>query len=285
MNLNSKKSLEDLKKNQINYNIQIHKIFLLVIIIIDILLIIFIITYKSKISEIKLKYNVIKTPFFNKKSNIVSKDRKTINHKLVNIFAISMSYLGNFHFSLIFDNSEEVKMVKEFVKSFRRKEFPYLLLIYQGNVDKDESSKILDIIKYYKNILLIIKTKNGEKLGFFFDGAIIPNKYGFFESNNYNCFIFSFQEKARYFSKVTNNTFEVNKEVLFNIGNGDIEINHNFHTYGGKINFPFKSFFIPENKGNIFKKINGQFDIKDIEIYTVIEEGYDYYDLRRIIFS
>ena len=285
MNLREIKSLKVLNGNQINFNIKLHKICLLTICIIDLILLIFIITYKSKISEIKLKSNIIQAPFLNKKMNYISKSDATINHKLVNIFAVSMSSLGNFHFSFIFDNSEEVKMVKEFVKPYKNKDNPYLLLIYQGNIDNDDSLKIFDIIEYYKNTLTIIKTKGGEKFGFFFNGAIIPNKYGFFQSNNYKCFIFSFKEKRKYFCKMTNNTFEVNKQSLFNIGNGDIEINHNYHTYGGKINFPFKSFFIPENMGNIFEKINGHFDINDIEIYVAIEEGYDYFDLRRIIFS
>jgi len=285
MNLQSIKPLKDLQKHQIHSNIKLHKICLLTIIIIDIILIIFIIAFKSKICKIKLKSNINKLPISWKKINYLSKIDDFINHKLVNIFAISMNSIGNFHFSLIFDNSEEVKMVKKMVKPYKSKEYPYLLLIYQGNIDNDESSIIFELINYYKNTLTIIKTKSEEKFGFFFDQAIIPNKDGFFESNTHNCFIFSFQEKERYYCKITNKTFEVNKQTLFNIGNGDIEINHNFHKYGGKINFPFKSFFIPENKGDIFKKINGHFDIKDIEIYVVIEEGYDYYDLRRVIFS
>ena len=53
---------------------------------------------------------------------------------------------------------------------------------------------------------------------------------------------------------------------------------------GGNINFPFKSFYIPKNAYNIFRKINGEIEIKDIEIYVVIYENYDYYDLRKVIF-
>ena len=219
-----------------------------------------------------------------KKKNFISTINNSISHKLVNILAISMSSFGNFHFSLIFDNSEEVNLVKKIISYYKIKKEPNLLLIYQGYVDTDESPIILDIIKYYSNTLTIIKTKNEEKFGFFFDNAIIPNKQGFFESNSHKCFIFSFSDKINYDCKINNQNFNVNKDILFNIGNGDIEINHNFHTNGGKINFPFKSFNIPEDKDSLFKRINGYIDIQDIEIYVVINENYDYYDLRKIIF-
>ena len=215
MNLQSIKHLKDLQKHQVHSNIKLHKICLLTIIIIDIILIIFIIAFKSKICKIKLKSNINKLPISWKKINYLSKIDDFINHKLVNIFSISMNSIGNFHFSLIFDNSEEVKMVKEMVKPYKSKEYPYLLLIYQGNIDNDESSIILDLINYYKNTLTIIKTKNEEKFGFFFDQAIIPNKDGFFESNTHNCFIFSFQEKERYYCKITNKTLKsINKHFL-----------------------------------------------------------------------
>ena len=62
---------------------------------------------------------------------------------------------------------------------------------------------------------------------------------------------------------------EVNKNSLFNIGNGDIIINYNFRMQGGIVNFPFKSFNIPNQKNNVFTKENGVFDILEIEIYTI----------------
>ena len=269
---------------QTHFNIKIHKIFLYTIIIINIILIIFILVYKSKISDIKLKSNFVPLNLGKNLNNITSIN-DSFHHKLVNIFAISLGASSNYHFSLIFETSEEVRMAKEFVNTYKIVDHPYLLLIYQGHVDSDKSSIIFDIIKYYTNTLTIVQTKTGEKFGFFFDGAIIPNKQGFFESNNHKCLIFSFQDKEKYYCNLKNKTFEVNKDNFFNIGDGDIEIKHNYHKYGGKINFPFKTFNIPENKDNIFKKINGKFDIKDIEIYGVIDENYDYYDLRRIIFS
>ena len=53
INEESKKALKDFKQNQINSNIKLHKIFLILVILINIGLLFFIYFYKSKISEIK----------------------------------------------------------------------------------------------------------------------------------------------------------------------------------------------------------------------------------------
>ena len=280
-NINIKIINVSFNKKTIKTYIKFHKILLSTIIIINIVLVFFIIVFKSKISEIKSKSFINSTK---PKTNYISTINKPIHNKLVNIFAISMASCGNFHFSLIFENSDEVNMVKKAIGDFKIEKNPTLLLIYQGATDTDKSSTIFKTIKYYSNTLTLIETKNGEKFAFFFDDRIIPDKNESFESNNYYCFILSFKDKAKYYSKIGNKTFEVNREYLFNIGNGDIVINHNYHTHGGKINFLFKNFYILENKGDVFRKINGHIEIKDIEIYVVIFEDYDYYDLRKIIF-
>ena len=64
--------------------------------------------------------------------------------------------------------------------------------------------------------------------------------------------------------------FMINYNNLLNIGNGDIIINHNFKTNGGEINYPFKSFNIPETE-NEFDNLKGNFEIKDIEVYLIFD--------------
>jgi cell division protein FtsL len=58
-NINKKsiKSLNEFNENKIKSYIKFHKIFLSIIIIINIILIAFIVVYKSKISKIKLELN------------------------------------------------------------------------------------------------------------------------------------------------------------------------------------------------------------------------------------
>ena len=64
--------------------------------------------------------------------------------------------------------------------------------------------------------------------------------------------------------------------VIVNIGNEDIIIAQNFDKNRGEINFPFESFDIYENdKGyEMFKNINNQFDIFEVEIYRVYDTSF-----------
>lgn len=66
---------------------------------------------------------------------------------------------------------------------------------------------------------------------------------------------------------------EVNKDILFNIGNGVMGIGHNFMINGGNINFPFKSFDIDETKDSIFNKLNGHFEIQEMEIFIIYHDS------------
>ena len=113
MSPESVKSLKEFQQKRIQSNIKLHKIFLVMIIIINIVLIIFIIAYKSKISDIKSKSRK-SSKDIKERADYLTSINDEILHKLVNIFAISMNTFGNLHFSMIFDTSEEVNMVKNF---------------------------------------------------------------------------------------------------------------------------------------------------------------------------
>jgi len=271
MNPDSIKSLKEFNKKQVESNIKLHKVFLSMIIIVNIILVIFIIIYKLKISSIKSKSETNSLTLKEKSDYIVSA-YGSINHKLANIFAISMNTYGNFHFSMIFENSDEVNFVKEILSINEVKEETSLLLIYQEQADSDDSEIILDIINYFSKVLILIETKDGDKFGFFFEDEIYPNRDGYFESDSNKCFIFSIDSKEKYNCAPKDVMLEVNKDSLFSIGNGDIEIDHDFMTNGGFINFPFESFDIAETKDSIFKKLNGYFEIQEMEIYIIYDD-------------
>ena len=268
MNDESVQSLRKFNLKQIQSNIRLHIIFLLIVIIVNICLIVFIIIYKNKISQINLKSS--------KRHKIIDESKKnitiftnTIEHKIVNIFAISMNTYGNLHFSMLFDKSEEVKMAKKFVHDFTQIDEPTMILLYQGINDSDDTDVILSLINYFPNILMIIGARNGNKFGFFFQETISLNSKKSFDSYSKNCFIFSFITKKMYNCIGKGKKIEINKNNLFNIGDGDIVINYNFRTNGGIINFPFKSFEIPKNDENAFIGMNGEFQILDIELYVL----------------
>ena len=268
------KSLKEFNKKQIQSNITIHKIFLSMIIIINIFLIGFIFIYKSKISEIKSKFETHSLKLKENEKYISSLD--SINsHKLVNIFAISFNFLGNYHFSLIFDTSEEVKYIKDLISSFIKIENPLIDLIYQGIYDGYDVEDVLLLIKYSIHTLIVLETGNGEKFGFFFNEFIDYEEdegYKYFISESNNCFLFSLNYKEKYNCNSKGKiTFEINGLGLFNIGNEDIIIRHDFKSDGGMINFPFKTFDIKQSDlgYGMFKKLTNYFDIFDIEIYSV----------------
>ena len=276
MNPESIKSLKEFNKRQVQSNIKIHKIFLSMIIIINISLFGFIFMYKSKISDIKSKLE-IHTSKIRENEKYISSLNNMYSHRLVNIFSISINFFGNYHFSLIFDTSEEVKNTKNFISSFTKIENISLELIYQGIYDGDDTEKIMFLIKYLSRILIIVETRNGKKFGFFFNDMIDYEEnmeYDYFNSESNNCFLFSlnFNEKYNCNSK-GKTTFEINGLGLFNIGNEDIIISHDFNTDGGRINFPLESFDIKERDlgYGMFKNLANQFDIFDIEIYSVWE--------------
>ena len=274
MNPESIKSLKEFNKKQVQSNIKLHKIFLLMVIVIIIFLFGFIVLYNSKISDIKSKME-IHTSKIRENENYISSLDNIYSHKLVNIFAISINIFGNYHFSLIFDTSEEVKNTKNLISSFTNIENPSLDLIYQGIYDGDDTKVIMLLIRYLSHILIIVETRNEEKFGFFFNDKIDyeeDEEYEYFNSENNNCFLFSLNYNEKYNCKSKGKTtFEINGQGLFNIGNEDIIINHDFNTEGGIINFPLESFDIKESDlgYEMFKNLANQFDIFDIEIYLV----------------
>ena len=274
MSPESIKSLKEFNKKQIQSNITLHKIFLSMIIIINIFLIGFIFIYKSKISEIKSKFETHSLKLKENEKYISSLDNIN-SHKLVNIFAISFNFLGNYHFSLIFDKSEEVKYIKDLISSFIKIENPLIDLIYQGIYDGYDFEDVLLLIKYSIHTLIVLETGNGEKFGFFFNEFIDYEEdegYKYFISESNNCFLFSLNYKEKYNCNSKGKiTFEINGLGLFNIGNEDIIIRHDFKSDGGMINFPFKTFDIKQSDlgYGMFKNLTNYFDIFDIEIYSV----------------
>ena len=266
MNHESIKSIKEYREKQIQSNIRIHLIFLGIIFFINICLIIFIVSYKYKIRQISTKSieNSIK---ITGETNYLSNMESSLNHKIVNLFAQSFNLYGNVHFSFLFENSQEVQSMKDTLRSFSLFSLPYLHLLYESNVDGDRTILLLNLIKYWTNILFIIGTNTEEKFGFFFQESVYPNKKGYFASNTHRCFLYSFMNKKEY--PCTEN-FMINYNNLLNIGNGDIIINHNFKTNGGEINYPFKSFNIPETE-NEFDNLKGNFEIKDIEVYLIFD--------------
>ena len=111
----SENALKNFRQKQINSNIKLHKIFLGLIILVNIGLLFFIIFYKSKISQIK-KISNSHTSNINTNDIQLKSLSNELGHKMVNIAALG-SY-DQFRFSLIFEKSEEFHEVKKFIYDY-----------------------------------------------------------------------------------------------------------------------------------------------------------------------
>ena len=268
MNQESIISIKEFREKQVQTNIKIHILVLSMLIFINICLIVFIISYKYKINHLKSKNTRNSCGIINSK-NYLENLENSLLHKVVNIFAMSFNGYGNPHFSFLFETSEEVQSMKKSISTFTSFTAPYLHLIYESNIDGDHTNTIMNLLEYWTNLLFVIGSKSGEKFGFFIQESVLPARGGYFISNTNKCFIYSFMNKKEY---PCSDRFMINTDNFLNIGNGDIIVKHDFKTNGGEINYPFKTFNIPETE-NEFKNSTRKFEIKDIEIYIVFDIG------------
>jgi len=258
MNKESILSIKEFRKKQIQTNIKIHIFVLIMMVIINTILIIFIIYYKSKVRELTSKTN-INSVNLTQGTYYIKSLESSLLHKMVNILSSSSNIYGTAHFSFLLETSEEVQSIKDSIKSCIGFHNPQLIPAYESNIQDELSSTFLNSMKYWLEFLIIVGAKTGEKFALFFQD---------YQSSAHKCFLFSFKNKKHYECK-GKNVLQINHDYPFNIGNYDIIINKEFKTNGGEINFPFKIFDIQEE--NEFSKLNGHFDIKDIEIYLVFE--------------
>ena len=279
INEESAKEIKEFRKKQIETNIKLHIIFFFILLIINIGLLIFIVLYKSKISEIKSKTK--------KDSSLISVDKESIiqnnyqiEHKLVNILANGLG--GYYRFSMIFETQKQVQTVKENIIEYLKGKYESLQKMnmshlevnfkYQSIRDGDNFYDLKDRIEHSYHTLFLFETENEMKFGFFIEEVLLLD-YDKYSNNDINYFIFSFQKEGIFKCIGQNKKIEIDKDNddgIIIIGNGDIIIRHNFlqNESGGVINYPFKSFDISTINNNIFTGINGEFKIRYIEIYS-----------------
>ena len=268
----SKNALKNYKQSQINSNIKFHKIFLVLIVLVNIGLIFFIFFYKSKISEIKnLSYT--HTSKINLEDMQIVTQKSSLYKKMVNIASIGS--FDAFRFSFIFDKNEQFRNLKKIIYDYRKEsgdQLPNLdelrsIFIYQGITDSDDSIIFIEKISYFEGIIIMIHTINGEKFGIFHKGVITPNNKHKFDSDCKDVFLFTLESNKIYKFKGKKNSFHLNKDKLMSLGDDELVIYNNYFSQGGYIDFPLKSFDFSTYNNNILTKEKGIFKIRNIEVF------------------
>ena len=268
INEESKSSLKKFRQEQILNNIKYHKIFLVLIILINIGLFIFILIYKAKISEIKNLSNSHSSSI-NSKDSELSIRKSSIDHKIVNIASLNKGSI--FRFSIIFEKSEEFKLIKNLAYDYMGKTamaFNKTYFLYQSVIDSDNYNSFMDRVSYFGNLFIFIQTEDGYKFGIFIHELVDPNNDYEFKVNTKEIFLYSFETNKKYNLKEDKKQLlSFTKDKMICLGDEELVIYTGYWTKGGIIKYPLKSFELPNNN-NVLTGKNGVFYIRYLEIYS-----------------
>ena len=268
INEESKSALKKFRQEQISNNIKYHIIFLVLIILVNIGFLIFILIYKSKISEIK---NLSNSHFssINSKDTELSQRKYSIDHKIVNIASLNKGSI--FRFSIIFEKSEEFNLIKNLAYDYMGKTattFNKTYFLYQSVIDSDNYNSFMDRISYFGNLFIFIQTEDGYKFGIFIHELVDPNNDYEYKVNTKEIFLYSFETNKKYNLKEDKKQLlSFTKDKMICLGDEELVIYTGYWTKGGIIKYPLKSFELPNNS-NVLTGKNGVFYIRYLEIYS-----------------
>ena len=274
INETSLNSLKDFNKKQVSTNIRYHKIFIVLLFVINIGLAIFITFYKLKINKIKSRTNSYTTQL-NTDDEKLSNLNSILNHKIVNIACLNQ--FGLVKFSYIFETSEEFNTIKDIIYEYKQEnenmiiklENRNIFLLFQGLSDNYEN--FLERISYYWNLAIFIETSDDKKFGVFIVDIIFPDKNDEFKANTKKIFMYSFQTKKKYdYIGKGENVLRINQkdsDKMIIVGDDELIIYKEYYLKGGEINFPMKSFDFSTVNTNVLTGKNGKFNIRNIEAF------------------
>jgi len=272
INRESRASLLELRQKQISTNIKYHKTIITILFLVNFFLIVFIFFYKRKANKLELLSNEHKSKI-NDEDNEIENLQSSVSHKLLNIGTMNRN--GTMRLSFIFEKREEfnalINLVYEYKSKLKGTKIVPVqtFLLYQSTID--DYTTFLNKICYFDGILILIQTDNGNKFGIYVQDTVIPNENNEFDSKSNNIFLYSFETQKMYeyigYNKIS---FSIKKDKLIDLGGDELVINNNYHTEGGYINFPLKSFQLYKVNKNIFTGENKKFSVKNLEVFSFI---------------
>jgi hypothetical protein len=255
-----------------------YKIFLGMCILVNIGLFLFIFIYKYKIQEIESLTSVYSSQS-KQKGDLFNQQQTNIDKKLTNLIAISKK--RSLFFSYSFLNQSEFDLVKNFIIDYtfnltnpasKNFDLDYEIeMIYQSSSDYFKYVDLVELLNHRRNCLIIVNTLEDEKFGIYLHDKIEFDNHNKFVSEGKHMFLFSFKHKKmiKYIGKNSGIKIDDKSENIITIGNDEIIIYNYFYNFGGAINYPLDSFEKIEGLENNFIQLNGNFDIKNIEIFEI----------------
>ena len=270
---NSTQILNEYHKNQVQTNLCLHKLCLTIIILINIFLFIFSITYKTKISNIKNTILLKNTEIENLQLNN-QKTKNDCDKKLVNIFSHGKN--GVWRFSNIFNDLEEIRFLKSKLMDLLSKSSKdtisikiSLKQIYRGSYDGDDFNIVsLEWMAHgtFGNYLFFVQDRQGNRFGVITQNGLTIEK-GIFVYREKRCLLFFFDERKMYdYIEKKDCIFIKNNKVI--IGSSDIVINEKYFQKGGNITFPITAFNVTDINQKHFKEKKNEIQIGDIEVFS-----------------
>jgi hypothetical protein len=274
INEESKSALINFRKNQINSNIKLHKIFLVLVILLNIGLLFFILFDKSKISQIKSLSNSHTSEINSEDTHLVSA-KSSLYKKMVNIASIGS--FGSFRFSFIFDKSEQFQHVKKLIYDYKKEigakvttiDEMETMFLYQGITDSDNLSDIIDKLSFFEGLVFLFNVENGKKFGIYHKEILAPNKKHVFDSPCKDVFLFTFDSDKIYKFNGKKYSMHFNNDQI-SLGDNEFIIYNEYFNNGGFIDFPLKSFDFSTVNKNILTGENGKFTIRNIEVFCFV---------------
>ena len=277
INEKSKMSLEEFNKKNMESNIFLHKIFLVMCILINIILLGFIIIYSYKITSLQ-QFEAYSKFDYKKKDQHLNLLEKEVSHKLVNIifrcFNKDLCFSHTFHSQNEFDSTLDVLgTVNPSIKKLKR-----LYLVYTSSFIDDPDKKFYNFmenefinegIKYYFKYFIIVETFRRQKYGIYLwseklDEIEFPVCF-----KKGEVYFYSFKNRKLYEYKGNECALKITKKYDFILGDNDFIIYNRFLEDGIVINSPLTSFKGVNSDSNNSDEENGKFDVRHLEIFNL----------------
>ncbi len=272
----SLKSIEEYNKSIKEWNIKMHKLCIILLVLINICLIGFLFVYKYQISSLLIING-------NQSKEIISEEKikkdyySQTDYMLVNILA-SIGY--DYYFSFFFSNLDDINKLKDIIikssviENIKKEDIHPLILAtaayYEITIDTFREK-----ICWLPNILILIETDENKKFGIFWTTEI--EDIGSDNVTTYikdkKSFMFSF-DTGKIFKVKSNAEYSVHipteGNVLLNVGNGDLIISTSFLSEESKSKSNFPVSF--ESNGEVTNPFtsNGDINILEFEIYSLL---------------